>query len=61
MGVVPLAQLAEVLRFRFERAVRGQALSIVFVDVLERFDRYTARLTALRITESAAINVPLTA
>ena len=60
MGVVPLVQLAEVLRFCFPRAARGQALGIVFVNVLERFDRYMTRFAALCINESAAINVPTT-
>jgi hypothetical protein len=61
MGVVPLAQLAEVLRFCVPCAVRSQALGIVYVDVLERFDRHVTRFAALCITESAAIDISLTA
>jgi hypothetical protein len=55
--VITLAQLAEVLRFHVPRAVRGQALVAVFVDVFEQFDSYATRLTALYTMQSAIINV----
>lgn len=57
MGVVPLAQFAEVLRFRFPRVLRGQSLGIVHVDILECFDRYMTRSAALCTTELAAGDV----